>query len=663
MDKILKLLLVEDVNMDAEIIWQEIEKNKITFRKLLVSNRNDFLQGLKSFQPDIIIFDSSLSQFNWKTDLFLLNELTQFIPIILLTDSINEEITDDCIKAGVNDYIPKDNLSRLGLAVHNSVAKIELHRGKKAAEDELYKSELRLHKAQSIAHIGSWEGAINQERRMLRTLIDNLPDMIYVKDFDCRKVIANIADVNNIGFEKEEEVLAKTDLELFPGQIGKRGYMDDKEVINSGKAIIGREEDFVNSKGIRRWLLTSKFPLRDEVGKITGIVGIGHDITERKKAEAELVKAKNKAEESDRLKTAFLHNLSHEIRTPLNAIVGFVTLFLEPEADSKVHQAYSEIIMQSSDHLLSIITDIIDISNIEANLVKSDKKELNLNSSLKSLYNQFNPIAAKKKIALTLSTPLHDDDSFILTDTTKIIQILSNLLNNSIKFTNEGNIKIGYEIKSMTIEFSISDTGIGIAPENHEKIFDRFFQVKNSVSRMYEGMGLGLAITKAYVQLLGGKIWVSSQPGKGSTFYFTVPYVKSLKPEIPDHEKLIFTGLKFSEKRTILVAEDIESNFNLIKYFLKESNAEIIRAVNGQEAVEMCLSNTKIDLIVMDIKMPIMDGLTAVRLIRKANITIPIIAQTAYHEDRETAIECGCSGFISKPFDKKDLLKILKEYI
>ena len=218
------------------------------------------------------------------------------------------------------------------------------------------------------------EEAIDQERRMLRTLIDNLPDPIYVMDKVCRKVIANNADVKNIGSRYEKEVLGKTDLELFPGPVGKRGYDYDKKVIDSGKAIYGLEEDFIDKMGIRRWLLTTKIPLMDKHGEITGLVGIGHDITERKRVEEELIKAKDKAEESDRLKTAFLHNISHEIRTPMNAIVGFSALLGEPDVDAQTQQSYVEVIMQSSNHLLSIITDIVDISNIEANLAKICKK-------------------------------------------------------------------------------------------------------------------------------------------------------------------------------------------------------------------------------------------------------------------------------------------------
>jgi|WetSurMetagenome_2_1015567.scaffolds.fasta_scaffold00461_3 PAS domain S-box-containing protein len=765
----LKILFVEDVKTDAELIWREIEKNKISFSKILVDNRDSFLEYMKDFEPDLIISDYKLPQFDGMTGLQLRNERAPFIPFILVTGSVNEEVAVECMKAGADDYILKENLSRLGPAIINSINKTKLSKAKKAAEEELQKSELRLQKAQAIAHVGNWEldlstklvwcsdealriyglekdiheipyevikknpfpeyrplldetldrllkynepyeveynikrandGAtrsvhskaelilehneeqvkvigviqditdhklaeanIIQERRMLRTLIDNLPDPIYVLDKECRKVIANKADVKNIGYSIESEVLGKTDIELFPGRIGERGYADDKNVITSGRGVIDLEEEFISPEGVRLWLQTTKIPLYDKDGKITGLVGIGHDITERKRTEEELIRAKDKAEESDRLKTAFLHNISHEIRTPMNAIVGFSALLGEPEIDDKSRTEYIEVIMKSSDHLLSIITDIVDISNIEANLIKTIKNEISVNSTLNSLCNQFIPQANEKKIKMVCENGLSDSESIILTDSTKLTQILSNLISNALKFTQKGYIKLSYKVAGEFMEFCISDTGIGISKEYHEIIFDRFYQIQSSDSRLYEGTGLGLAITKAYVELIGGKIWLDSETGKGTSFYFTIPYEKQLVKTNPIVQKTVSKDFVFPVKKTILVAEDMDSNFKLIRYFLSGINANILRAENGKEAVEKFYSNKSIDLILMDIKMPVMDGYTAVKLIRESDSMIPIIAQTAYADDKETAVECGCNGFLSKPFDKQKLISTIREYI
>ena len=625
------------------------------------------------------------------------------------------------------------------------------------------------------------EQTIIYEHKILRTLIDNIPDVIYIKDIDCRKVIANTADVRNIGFKEETEVLGKTDIELFPGPIGERGYTDDKKLINSGEAIIEREEDFLGKNGERCWLQTTKIPLRDKDGKITGLVGIGRDITKRKRAEEELkqsylfsesllktipfgmdivdekgtvlfqsdnfkklfgeeaigkkcweiyrddkkqcsecplikgitigeteayeshgvldnrifeishtgmmyqgkktmleifqditdrkqseeelINAKEKAEEGDRLKTAFLNNISHEIRTPMNAIVGFCALLGEPDLNEQSRMDYIEVIIQSSNHLLAIISDIVDISNIEANIVKIAKNGININSTFKSLYDQFLPKVSEKKIQLICESDIPDSDALIVTDNTKLKQILINLINNAIKFTDKGYVKVGCVLRDKFLEFCVSDTGIGIGEEYYQRIFDRFYQVQLSISRLYEGTGLGLAISKANVELMGGKIWLTSEPGKGSTFFFSIPYEKQAVETLAVNEKRVPEDFVFPQKKTILVAEDIDSNFKLVRFFLSNANTEIIRAANGKEAVEKFQSNKNIDLILMDIKMPVMDGYTAVKLIRETNNTIPIIAQTAYAEDKEKAIDSGCSGFISKPFDKKSLLKVIHEFI
>lgn len=507
------------------------------------------------------------------------------------------------------------------------------------------------------------EETIETERQMLRTLIDNIPFPIYVLDKDCRRVIANKADVSNIGLSDEKEVFGKTDIELFPGSAGQLGYKYDKKVIDSGKAIFDLEEEFVNSDGRRRWLLTTKIPLHDIYGNIIGLVGIGYDITDRKKSESELIKAKNKAEEGDRLKTAFLHNISHEIRTPMNAIVGFSALLSEPVLDEKTRQLYIVTIMESSNHLLAIINDIVDISNIEANLVKLTANDININSTLRSIQSQFLPPTDERGIKLNFTTELSESDALIMTDSTKLTQVLLNLLNNALKFTEKGDINVLLQIKEKFLQFSVADTGIGISEEHQTRIFERFYQVQGSSSRIYEGTGLGLAISKAYVELMGGSIWLSSKPGTGTTFYFTVPYQKQIIAPVPLKVKSASLSNIFKRKRTILVAEDIDSNFKLVTYFLAGINAEIIRAINGKEAVDKTTGIKNIDLILMDIKMPEMDGYTAAKLIRNANIKIPIIAQTAYADDREKAISAGCNGFISKPFDKKELLKVLSEFL
>jgi PAS domain S-box-containing protein len=261
---------------------------------------------------------------------------------------------------------------------------------------------------------------------------------------------------------------------------------------------------------------------RDEAQFFIGMV---EDITQKKKAEQDLISAKLKAEESDRLKTAFLHNVSHEIRTPMNAIIGFSTLLSEPDVVEHERQQYTEIIFQSSNQLLSIINDIVDVANIESGQVKVNMKKTELNVSLRNLDEQFSYSEKQYKIPINLFTGLADEQAIIVTDNTKLIQILSNLINNSMKFTKKGSIDFGYNLKENYLVFFVKDTGIGIPQESLDKIFDRFYQVDRKISRQFGGTGLGLSICKAYVELLGGTISVNSTPGTGTIFEFTIPYM------------------------------------------------------------------------------------------------------------------------------------------
>jgi signal transduction histidine kinase len=261
-------------------------------------------------------------------------------------------------------------------------------------------------------------------------------------------------------------------------------------------------------------------------GNTVGRVWSFRDITERKKAEAELIAAKEKAEESDRLKTAFLHNVSHEIRTPMNAILGFSTLLNEPGISDEDRTQFTDVIFQSGNQLLSIINDIVDLASIESGQMKVSISQINLNTALRRLSEQFSYREKSQKITLSLETPLPQKDAEIMTDGTKLVQIISNLINNAFKFTKKGKISFGYSIKDNYIEFFVKDTGIGIAPNHRSRIFDRFYQVDSAVSRQFSGTGLGLSICKAYVELLGGKIWLVSSPGKGTEFFFTIPHVK-----------------------------------------------------------------------------------------------------------------------------------------
>lgn len=495
---------------------------------------------------------------------------------------------------------------------------------------------------ENISERKLYDEVIRHERNLLRTLIDNLPDPVSIKDKEGRYLLNNKAHLEFLGEESREEVMGKTLYDFFPEKDAVRSDEDDKNVMRTGRMILDKvESDLHRETGFPYLHLTSKIPILNSRGIPIQLITIRHDITERKKAEDSLkdsaefnrsllmtipfgmdivdengtilflneklkdifgpdgvgkkcwdlyrddkrqcsdcplvkgivigkteiyeshgiagekvfdiyhtgmmyhgkkamlevfhditehkhtedvlLKSKEKAEESDRLKSAFLHNISHEIRTPMNAIVGFTTLLGEPDISAINHQAYLEIITQSSNHLLSIVTDIIEVANIEAGKMRLNLDKVKINSLFDNLYKQFAPTALTKEIEFRCDIPHSEKDIYVYTDSTKLVQVISNLLANSFKFTRIGRIVFGYTIINDSVEVFVSDTGIGIPDDHKKKIFDFFYQVDSSQSRQYEGTGLGLSLAKSYVEFLGGTIRFTSDAGKGSSFFVSLP--------------------------------------------------------------------------------------------------------------------------------------------
>jgi signal transduction histidine kinase len=381
-----------------------------------------------------------------------------------------------------------------------------------------------------------------------------------------------------------------------------------------------------------------------------------------------LKKAKQKAEEGDRLKSSFLANLSHEIRTPMNAILGFAKLLKSNNITKCEKEEYLEIINNSGENLVTIIDDLIEMSKIDANQIQPNYSNLNLELCINELYNTINITIPKSKninFCITKSSDPFKEE--IRTDVTKLKQILVNLINNAIKFTEVGQVTFGYEIDwaKSRILFKVSDTGLGIDAESAKYIFDRFKRLDSKLSATAGGLGLGLAITKAYVEMLGGHISIASVPEKGSDFSFYIP-LKLSKPEktitVVASPKII---RKTEEKITILVAEDNNINFMLFQKLIQLDNFEIIRAINGQEAVTICEKNPDINLVLMDIKMPIMDGFEAQKLIAISRPDLPIIAQTAFSsiEDQKNILASGFVGYVTKPIDKEKLFEVINQVL
>ena len=374
-----------------------------------------------------------------------------------------------------------------------------------------------------------------------------------------------------------------------------------------------------------------------------------------------LRKAEQKAIDSDRLKTAFLQNISHEIRTPMNSIVGFSDLLKDKKTSDIERTEYLELIGKSSEQLLNIVNEVLDISLIETGNTSVAKKRVNLNNLINEIYSLYEPLI-KDDISFSSVKGLSDPLSLILTDAYKVRQTLNNLINNAIKFTDYGQIKFGYNLVNNELEFFVEDTGIGINPDFHLEIFDRFHKVGPENIKIYEGVGLGLAICKGNIDLLKGRIWLESEAGKGSKFFFTIPYEPVWEDETIKIKKT--ESVKNIDELTILVAEDDEINYLYIKEIFRETGAGLIRAVNGKEAVEICLNSNNIDIVLIDIKMPVMNGYEAIKRIREFRPNLPIIAQTAFALSNEMlkAFNAGCNDYISKPFKKEQLLAMVSKY-
>ncbi len=373
---------------------------------------------------------------------------------------------------------------------------------------------------------------------------------------------------------------------------------------------------------------------------------------EYKTQNEQLFEAKNKAELSDRLKTDFINNMSHEIRTPMNGIMGFSSLLCDDNISNEQIQNYTKIINNSGKQLMRIIDDILEISRLGTQQVATNEEEFCLNELLLENFAVFNIKAREKKLALHLERPLSDEESTIKTDKLKLNKILNNLLENALKYTHVGKVELGYQLKNEKLVIHIKDTGIGIAEEDQNVIFERFSRGIVEHPQNIGGLGLGLSIAKENAELIGGQIHLESIKGEGAKFYITIPYQPTKNAEIVNSEEF---------EHTILVAEDEEVNFLYLETLIEnkfDSKCRVLHAKNGEEAVETCRLRDDVNLVLMDLKMPIMDGYKATRLIKAIRPNLPIIAQTAYStdDDKDKAFFVGCDDFISKPISKDELV-------
>jgi CheY-like chemotaxis protein len=399
-------------------------------------------------------------------------------------------------------------------------------------------------------------------------------------------------------------------------------------------------------------------------GSVAGIIeNISHETFERES----LVKEKEKAVESNKLKTAFMSDISHAIRTPMNAIMGFSELIKIGNTNTEQLKEYADIIKIKGTQLLTLIDDISEIAKFETGQLSINKTSVDLNKLLQEIRRETEVLKHKlykESITIKLDIPYDLDNQTIYTDPGRLQQVFVHLIENALKYTERGFIEIGYILKdNKVIQFYVKDTGIGIHKNRQKNIFNPFKPVSEPTMKKYASSGLGLTLSKGIVEMMGGKIWLESEEGEGSTFYFTIPYIVAEEKDEPIKDPEVLSASNWKNK-VILIVEDEEVNFRFLEAVLDKTEAKIIHAETGAQAVELCKTLPKIDLVLMDIKMPKMNGIDATRIIKKMDKGIPIIAQTAYSEseDIEHCKKGGCDDYIAKPIDVKLLFDKINKF-
>ncbi len=508
----------------------------------------------------------------------------------------------------------------------------ELRISKERAEE----SEKKLIEAQELSHVGSWEYYMNTD------------DVIWSKE------MFNI-------FERSYDLSAPTYSNQKPFYTEESYARLDKAVKEcvENEVPYEIELEIITASGTHKYIISKGQVKKSKEGLIIGCYGTAQDVTLQKKLERDLINAKEKAEKSNRLKTAFLNNMSHEVRTPLNAIVGFSQLMTVPNQKQEKLENYCELITNSSNKLINIITDVIEISEIQSNNIRLVVSEFEINAFIKDIQTNFENICSTKQTRCNIKIDFPGDPLNISADQYKIQRILSHIVDNAIKFTQAGEVSVICSLKDGNLVISVSDTGIGIMPEMQEVVFEPFRQIETGMTRNYGGNGLGLTIAKAYTELLNGSINLSSEINKGTNVRVTIP-VTLVDDDEPISEN---SDMIMQKSSTLLIAEDEQSNYEYLLALLDRDNINCLYAENGQVAVDMCRNNSEIDLVLMDIKMPVLNGYNAAKQIKEFR-NIPIIAQTAFSlQSEKEKFEDAFDDYITKPIVESDINSILHKYL
>jgi PAS domain S-box-containing protein len=507
------------------------------------------------------------------------------------------------------------------------------------------------------------EETLSEERKVLRALIDNVPDFMYVKDAESRFVVANASLARSMGVKSSEELLHKTDFDFYPKELADAYYRDEQDVIRTKQPLFNREEQGFDADGNKIWVLTTKVPLYDKSGQVTGVAGVGRDITHLKKTQEEMQNAREAAEAASRAKSEFLANMSHEIRTPLNGVMGMTDLALDTELTAEQRE-YLETVKMSGDSLLTVINDILDFSKIEAGKIDLEAIDFNLRESLETTLKTLALRADEKGLEL-LCEVAPEVPEIVRGDSSRLRQIVVNLVGNAIKFTDVGEVAVRVQVGTKNgtgcvCHFTVADTGIGVPEDKRESIFDPFSQADTSTTRKYGGTGLGLTISTRLVEMMGGKIWVESEMGRGSRFHFTVKLgvadAKEIKLGTIAPPELL-RGVK------VLVVDDNRTNCRILEGMLTRWQMKPISVNGGAAALEQ-LSGARAagdpyNLILTDMHMPDMDGFALVEQIRErpelATATIMMLTSAGHRGDAARCQELGVSAYLLKPIRQSEL--------
>jgi PAS domain S-box-containing protein len=501
-------------------------------------------------------------------------------------------------------------------------------------------------------------------KHFLNNVLESVQDGISVLDTDL--TVRHVNSVMKKWYDLNTPLEGKKCYEVYHNKKEPCDPCPTMRCITSGKTEHLVHRGLPGSSAV--WIELYSYPMKDPVsGKVTGVVEFVRDITHQKKAEEQLHEALEKATESDRLKSAFLANISHEIRTPMNGILGFTHLLQKETDNPETRSEYLRIIENSSVRLMDIINDLVDIAKIESGQMPLHMEKIDIHQKMKDLYAFFQPQAEDKGLHLGFDCHIDGPERYFECDRDKLYSILANLIRNAIKYTVKGYVEFTCEKKGENVEFYVKDSGKGIPEEKQKHIFERFIRLDQEESEFDEGVGLGLPITKAYVEMLGGEIGVTSTPGEGSCFRFTIP-CKEIGVDVSDtpleNKHQSDEDKKQIPKLDILIAEDDDFSFLYLQTLLRDHAGQILQARTGREAVDLCREHPELDLLLLDVRMPVMDGYEAAQKIREFNKDIIIIAQTAhaFTEDRDKVIDAGCNDYISKPILDEKLFSLLERY-